>query len=132
MDSPVRLVNLTGHSIVLEGTWADVRLAASGKARADTRMYMADRVRVMGRNIATNQAEDFFVPLLQATEQAVVGLPDPRENTLYIVSGIVASLARGRDDVVTPSRINRDGRHGRIESARALLRVSKGDEGGDS
>lgn len=63
------------------------------------------------------------LPLLSVSETVVVGLPEPAEDTLYVVSGAVAGLLKGsRPDVVTPSRIVED-KDGWIVGCKALLQI---------
>ena len=39
----------------------------------------------------------------QATFGDIEGLPEPEDNTLYIVSGLVAAACKGRADVIAPA-----------------------------
>jgi hypothetical protein len=52
----------------------------------------------------------------------VVDLPEPQDDTLYIVSRAVAEAARDRDDLVVPDNVIRDDQ-GRVIACRALARV---------
>lgn len=65
---------------------------------------------------------DVIVPVLDIHENDVIGLPPPEPGVLYVVSGIVASNVNGREDVVSPGRMERD-RDGNVRRAKALVRV---------
>lgn len=51
------------------------------------------------------------VPFVAVTFGEIEGLPEPQDGVTYIVSAIVANAARaqGRQDVVVPARMVRDG-----------------------
>jgi hypothetical protein len=60
---------------------------------------------------------------------AVEGLPEPQENTLYIVSGMVLSAVKDRDDLVAPATSHpksvrfADGPHkGQVQSVFCFVR----------
>jgi hypothetical protein len=63
------------------------------------------------------------IPILALQERRIIGLPEPEEGVLLIVSGIVATAAQ-REDVVAPSRINREEGTGRVKDCKALIRPS--------
>jgi hypothetical protein len=42
------------------------------------------------------------IQVVKTTFSAVEGLPEPHDDTLYLVSSIVAQAAKGRSDVVAP------------------------------
>jgi hypothetical protein len=70
-----------------------------------------------------NGSGHLSVPLLSVSETRVIGLPDPADDTLYVVSGAVAGFLKGsRPDVVTPSRIVED-KDGWIVGCKALLQI---------
>lgn len=118
---PVRLVNLTGHPVTLIGAWNVTTLPVDGRARVDSKMRMVDRLVVPS---GIPGLDDWFIPVLEVAETSgVIGLPDPIDGCVFIVSGIVASheSVRGRGDVVTVSRLERVG--GKVEGARALMRI---------
>lgn len=96
-----------------------MRLRADGKARVDSDMRMTERVFVRDRTGIVEQT----VPILDVYQSEVTGLPEAEDGVLYVVSGIVASHVVGRDDVVSPGRVERDPATGRARAARALIRV---------
>lgn len=48
------------------------------------------------------------IPKTQTVYGEVIGLPEPKENTIYIVSAIVAKACPNRDDLVIPNETIRD------------------------
>lgn len=62
------------------------------------------------------------IPLTQNRFGQVTGLPDPKEDTFYIVSALVANACKDRQDLVIPDDTVRDGQ-GRVIGCRALARV---------
>lgn len=108
-----RVVNVTGHPVSLTDGVAMARLDSEGRARVHHIDILRDHLFVDGLTI----------PLLDVKEQKVYGLPDEQEGVIYVVSGIVQAIAssQGRDDVVTPGRLMRDGKT--VVGARALIRV---------
>lgn len=88
----MRIVNLTPHPIVItDGPTFD----PSGKvARVDT--IQADAGDING------------IPVKQQSFGDIIDLPDPQDDTVFIVSAIVLSAAKaiGRTDVVAPDTSN--------------------------
>ena len=62
------------------------------------------------------------IPLTRTTYGEVVGLPDKKENTIYIVSAIVAQARPDRDDLFIPNETVRD-ESGKIVGCKSLGRV---------
>lgn len=87
-----RVVNLCPHDIVIyDNTRSTVRFVyrSMGAARVESTYGTAGTA--MG------------VPVRKVISSEVVGLPEPVEGTLYVVSNIVLSTLRGtREDVVAP------------------------------
>lgn len=100
-----KFVNLTPHEITLCG----VKLPSEGLARCATleqQIAVIDGVRVNYRTFGE-----------------VIGLPAPKEDTVYIVSAIVAQAIAGkRDDVFVVDETVRD-ENGKIIGCNALARV---------
>lgn len=113
-DKKVVIANLTGHDLRLLGANGYKDYGTEGIARVESRMTTAYRAHANG----------IIIPVLSINEDNVVGLPDPIAGMLYVVSGLVASIA-DRDDVVAPGRVQRD-RHGKVIGARALVRPIRG------
>lgn len=71
-------------------------IESSGVARCTTKESIIDII------------DDILVYSIEY--DAIKGLPEPKEGTVYIVSQIVARAAQGRDDLLVPSHLVRDGR----------------------
>lgn len=104
------IINLTPHAVNLYAADGSVRtFESSGVARA------AQTVQEMG--------ELDGVRLVRVAYGAPVGLPDPQDGTLYIVSALLVSAARqsGRtvSDLLTPADTVRD-TDGKIIGCRAF------------
>lgn len=115
-----QLLNYTGHKLYLTNDLDFVILDSRGRVRVKSKQEVDGRV-VVNRG-------PLVMPLLRVSEQEIVGLPERRQGVLYVVSGLVAALAnaQGREDVVAPGRTVRSDGNGRVESARALIRIVKG------
>lgn len=61
------------------------------------------------------------IPVSATSFGAVEGLPDPSEGTYYIVSGVIASAAKGRSDLFVPDELVRDS-SGKIIGCKGLAR----------
>ena len=85
----MRFMNLTPHPITIRCADGDMVIEPSGHvARVAT--VEEDAGNIVG------------VPTIRRTLGDVEGLPDPQDGTVYIVSSMVLSAVRGRDDVVAP------------------------------
>lgn len=118
-DRNVRLINLTSHPLDIGNGWDFARLESEGLARVESVMKMRERVL-----IDDGRHGPLAIPVLEIEEGDVTGLPDPCDGILYVVSGIVAARVVGRDDVVSPGRVDRDG-DGKVTRAKALVRVTR-------
>lgn len=111
----MRVVNLTGHPLRLlgdNGKFAEVR-ETELRTRASSLLVVDEYVNVGGIEI----------PVLSVKERTLHNLPPAEDGVIYVVSGLVASLAN-RPDVVSPARLVREANKGRVRGARALLRPS--------
>ena len=105
------IINMTGHPLTLiQWDGSKVVLESAGQLRVYSNVEEVGMLDIMS----------VTVPLLEIVEQTV-RLPDPKPDTLFVVSGIVAAKAR-RPDLVVPSRIVRDD-SGKAIGCRALARV---------
>ena len=90
-----RIVNLTPHTInVILPTGLTVSYQSEWVAR------VATYVSVTGSHEG--------VPLSRQVYGAIVGLPEPREGVLYVVSGLVRSAVPSRTDVASPGELVRN------------------------
>lgn len=62
------------------------------------------------------------IPITTTVYGDVVGLPEPKTDTIYIVSSLVAQHVKNRDDVFIPNESVRDDK-GRIIGCRSLCRI---------
>lgn len=95
----IKLINLTSHTIteVTTGT----KIPRSG---------IVARVKAPTAKINSINS----IPVYQTTLGEVEGLPEPQENTLYIVSALALNaVPTDRTDVVSPGRAQRD-EHGQV------------------
>lgn len=100
----MNIINLTPHAIIVDG----FTIPASGAvARCDT---ITEPVDLPGCP----------VPVVRQYFGAVEGLPDPAEDTIYVVSAIVAqAVGDARDDLYIPGQQIRDNEN-RIIGCRSL------------
>ena len=110
MPNEYKLRNLTGHPLTLSEGNKGIRLPSEGRARIDSSINEDGDILVEGLSI----------PLLRLQERTIIGLPEPEEGVIYVVSGIVATAAQ-RQDVVAPSRVVREEKSGRVKECKALI-----------
>ncbi|MFN2495172.1 MAG: hypothetical protein ABR608_04590 [Pseudonocardiaceae bacterium] len=116
VEVPPALVNLTPHPVLIKtATGVTVAIPPSGRvARCRTE---PDRV------LGTVQVDGHSVPLVvNDVTSAVLGLPEPEEGVLFVVSRLVALAAPLRRDMVFPHDPVRD-ETGRTTGCRALAQV---------
>jgi len=105
----MKIVNLTPHAIVIQGLNETLTVAPSGQL---ARLSVTREVRpsiIVG---------DVIVPVTRPSLGVIIGLPDPVEGTVLIVSAFVAEAAK-RADVMSPGELVRDSA-GVIVGARGL------------
>lgn len=116
----MRLINLTGHPLRITDGESIVVIPSVGRAR------------VVSKNEVLFTVEDdssgIQVPVEEIVEQKVINIPAPAENTIYIVSGLVAAHAQ-REDVFAPGRLIRDNETGRITACRNFIRPTSSKQG---
>jgi len=110
----MKLINCTPHPVVLQPAegWS-ITLEPSGIVARAATARVADQVIMV---------EDMPITIYRVEFGEVQELPEPQEDTLYIVSSIVARACPDRRDLVVPDDTIRDA-EGRIVAARALARV---------
>lgn len=110
----MRLVNLTGHAVVVVDSGGHrVRIPADGHLRVQSTITNDGFVTVNGSRI----------PLLRIVEQRL-NEPERQPETLFIVSGLVAARAPHRDDFIVVSRMERDFNRV-VTGAKAFARIVK-------
>jgi len=65
---------------------------------------------------------NLYIDIMEKSFNEVEGLPEPQEDTYYIVSALVAGAAKNRDDLLIPNDIVRD-EAGRIIGCRNLAKI---------
>lgn len=112
----MKIINLTPHALNLMPEGPDgpvVTIPPSGQVARCT----VDRVQV-----DTVTMDGIAIPVNRTQFGAVMGLPDPQPDTIYIVSAVVAQAVPERQDVFIVDDAVRD-EQGRIVGARALAHV---------
>ena len=110
----MRVVNLTPHEVkIVDGGNNVVAVFPSdGVARASQHDVLVDEIN--------------SIPVVKTEFGEVLGLPEPAEDTVFIVSRITVEVARARglntDDLLITSGAVRDDQ-GRIVGCRALARL---------
>ena len=112
----MKIVNLTPHALNLMSAGPDgpvVTIPPSGQvARCAVTRVQVDTITVDG----------VTVPINKTQFGAVSDLPDPRPDTIYVVSALVAQAVPERQDVFIVDDAVRDDQ-GRIIGARALAHI---------
>ena len=85
----MHIINLTPH---------DIRVVVDEEIWTFPPTIPAARVKT--NNVLLGMAGEF--PIYQVVYEDVEGLPEPMEDTLYVVSAIVATAVKDRPDVVAP------------------------------
>jgi len=119
----MEIVNLTPHPIRIivsstediEGNSKHLLLLPSGIVARCT-----ETVQPCGELVVD---QEFIVPIVRKSFGAVQGLPEPRNNTYYITSALVAQAAwaLGRADVFAPGDLIRD-ENGTVIGCKSLCR----------
>lgn len=105
----VELINLTPHAIVIVGNPA-ATIAPSGTVA---------RCSVKREKVADINYNGAQIPVNKTVFGDVEGLPEPKDNTFYIVSSIVAAACPYRNDLLITDDAVRDD-NGNIIGCRAL------------
>lgn len=95
----MRLVNLTPHEVRIIKNDGDI-VIKPGKviARVESRTSTVDRI----------DCDGTCVDIVESSYGKVVGLPEPEEDTIFIVSRFVKNVVPERDDVLVPNGVVRD------------------------
>ena len=104
-----QIINLTPHAITLVCGKLPMTIPSSGVVAR-----VSSHTEVIG-NIGD-------IPITRTAYSAVEGLPEPEEDTIYIVSALVAQRVPERGDVFIPNESVRD-ENGRIIGCKSLARI---------
>lgn len=113
-DGMQKIVNLTPHTINFVGKDNTIvaTIPSSGVARAAQRREIVDTI----------VANGITLPIARCTYGDVQGLPEPMDDTIYIVSAITAQAVPTRPDVFIVDDSVRD-ENGRIIGVRGIAHV---------
>ena len=106
IDNNTNVINLTPHDVVIQrvdGSFETIK--SSGEARITTFFQVTKLIR--------------GIRVGQTVAGGITGLPEPAEDTLYIVSLIFLKYVRDRFDLVAPNEQVRD-EHGKVLYAKSL------------
>lgn len=104
--NPIEIINLTPHTINLSINGVMTPIPSTGLARCS--------------EVTEEVGTVFGVRFVRKSFGEVTGLPEPKANTIYIVSAIVLNALNGsRDDVFIPADCVRD-EQGRIVGCLSL------------
>ena len=105
-----RVINLTPHSINLYYQGKHIMSVPSvGKVRCN----------VITNTTGSVNIENIPIPIVKSTFGDVNGLPDPQQDTIFIVSRVVAEAVPHRNDVFYPNDLVRD-ENGRVIGCASL------------
>ena len=108
----IKIVNLTPHKITFIGDKGRLGIDPSGTiARVSAKVKETGHIYVTKFGIS--------IPITETTYGEVEGLPDPVDDTIYIVSSLVAQRVPDRKDVFIPNESVRD-ENGHIIGCRSL------------
>ena len=107
----VTKVNLTPHDVTINVDGRSETIKPTGLARCVEKTVQVGLV-------------DEWIPVFETEYKEVSGLPEPSEDTIYIVSAIVAesSEVRSRTDVYVPAKTIRD-EHGNVIGCVGLAKI---------
>jgi len=117
--SEIRFINLTGH---------DVFIGSKIVVAADAKPVRLLNGRVLDGEMVIDKKNTLSIPIYKFnSETQIVGLPDPEESTMIIVSAMVrkhlTTLGYSRADVVSPYAIETKTINGeKVQCANALAR----------
>ena len=108
----VKIVNLTPHKITFISDKGNLSIDPSGTiARVSAKVEETGHIYVTKFGLS--------IPITTTVYGEVEGLPDPKENTIFVVSSLVAQRVPEREDVFIPNESVRD-ENGRIIGCRSL------------
>ena len=90
----VEIINLTPHAVNLILSTGTLTIPSEGLTRCSQQDVLVG-------NIAG-------IDITETSYGEVQGLPEPRENTYYIVSRLVLNACRDRNDLLVPNELVRD------------------------
>ena len=74
------------------------------------------------REYESEKGWNLYIDIMEKSFSEIEGLPEPKENTYYVVSALVAGAAKNRNDLLIPNDTVRDDQ-GRIIGCRSLAKI---------
>ena len=114
----MRFVNLTAHPVVIYNQRMgdqEVVIPSSGEARVDSKLIRLAEV--------TEENTGVKIPLIAFDSSSTVGLPDPKDGVIFIVSKAVRVAHADRCDLASPD-VTADGSrfvNGKLQSVPGLV-----------
>ena len=108
----VKIINLTPHKLNIVRENGSIEIEPSG---------VIARCKVLAEQVGTIEVDGISIPVNKKVYGEVEGLPEKKQDTIYVVSSLVAQAVQGRDDVFVPDELVRD-EEGRVVGARALAK----------
>ena len=109
----VKVINCTPHDINLVTEKGNITFPRSG---------IIPRLTESQNKINSINSNGIEIDIMQKSFLEPEGLPEPKENTIYIVSALVAGAVKNRDDLVIPNDTIRDDK-GNIVGCKNLARI---------
>lgn len=109
----VKVINCTPHDVVIISESGNITFPRSG---------IIPRLTEQQVKINSINSNGIEIDIMEKSFNEPEGLPEPKENTIYIVSALVAGAVKHRDDLVIPNDTVRD-EQGRIVGCRSLAKI---------
>ena len=113
MTNNIKVVNCTPHDVNLITGNGNITFPRSG---------IIPRLTESQKKISSITANGIEIDIMSKSFNEPEGLPEPKENTIFIVSALVAGAVKGRDDLVIPNDTIRDDQ-GRIVGCKNLAKI---------
>ena len=113
MKNNIKVVNCTPHDVNLITEKGNITFPRSG---------IIPRLTEQQVKINSINSNGIEIDIMKKSFLEPEGLPEPQENTIFIVSALVAGAAKDRDDLVIPNDTIRDDQ-GRIIGCKNLARI---------
>lgn len=114
MNKNINVVNCTPHDVNL--------ITSSGNIVVFERSGIIPRLSEQQQKINSVTVNGIEINIVKKSFLEPEGLPGPQENTIFIVSALVAGACKNRDDLVIPNDIVRD-ETGRIVGCKNLAKI---------
>ena len=113
MKNNIKVVNCTPHDVNLITEKGNITFPRSG---------IIPRLTEQQVKINSINSNGIEIDIMKKSFLEPEGLPEPQENTIFIVSALVAGAIKNRDDLLIPNDTVRD-EQGRIVGCRSLAKI---------